>query len=180
MLLYAQVSKAHVTNVVYKFTFSQESLCRVTGNRWDWMRNKILRSANAKYHYCYLFFYKIKKKETYLLMYSCVFLIWIHRFSRIFNCYCLTPFEKKKKKATQPVRAHRSWRHQVFNLWRALELPSHELLPTVNRTRHFDRFFSLRPDKKEDARNGGKTHENEAILLGSRRLVSMNFNFSHL
>ena len=36
------------------------------------MRNKILRSANAKYHYSYLFFYKINKGDL-PLMHSCVF-----------------------------------------------------------------------------------------------------------
>ena len=36
------------------------------------MRNKILRSANAKYHYSYLFFYKINKGDL-PLMYSCFF-----------------------------------------------------------------------------------------------------------
>ena len=36
------------------------------------MRNKILRSANAKYHYSYLFFYKINKGDL-PLMYPCVF-----------------------------------------------------------------------------------------------------------
>ena len=36
------------------------------------MRNKILRSANAKYHYSYLFFYKINKGDL-PLMYCCVF-----------------------------------------------------------------------------------------------------------
>ena len=36
------------------------------------MSNKILRSANAKYHYSYLFFYKINKGDL-PLMYSCVF-----------------------------------------------------------------------------------------------------------
>ena len=36
------------------------------------MRNKILRSTNAKYHYPYLFFYKINKEDL-LLMYFCVF-----------------------------------------------------------------------------------------------------------
>ena len=54
-------------------------------------------------------------------------------------------------------------RHQVFNLRRALKLRSHEQLPTVDRTLHFDKLFSLRPEKKEDERNDGKTHENEAI-----------------
>ena len=36
------------------------------------VRNKILRSANAKYHHSYLFFYKIKKGDL-PLVYSCVF-----------------------------------------------------------------------------------------------------------
>ena len=36
------------------------------------MRNTVLRSPNAKYHYSYLFFYKINKGHL-LLMYSCVF-----------------------------------------------------------------------------------------------------------
>ena len=36
------------------------------------MRNKILRSANAKYHYSYLFLYKINKGDL-PLMYLCVF-----------------------------------------------------------------------------------------------------------
>ena len=36
------------------------------------MRKKILGSANAKYHYFYLFFYKINKEDL-PLMYSCVF-----------------------------------------------------------------------------------------------------------
>ena len=36
------------------------------------MRNKILRSENAKYHYSYLFFYKINKGDL-PLMYSCAF-----------------------------------------------------------------------------------------------------------
>ena len=34
--------------------------------------NKILRSANAKYHYSCIFFYKINKGDL-PLMYSCVF-----------------------------------------------------------------------------------------------------------
>ena len=51
----------------------------------------------------------------------------------------------------------------LFNLRRALKLRSHEQLPTVDRTLHFDRFFSLRPEKKEDEGNDGKTHENDAI-----------------
>ena len=36
------------------------------------MRNKIPRSTNAKYHYSYLFFYKMNKGDL-PFMYSCVF-----------------------------------------------------------------------------------------------------------
>ena len=36
------------------------------------MSNKILRSSDAKYHYSYLFFYKINNGDL-SLMYSCVF-----------------------------------------------------------------------------------------------------------
>ena len=50
------------------------------------MRNKILRSANAKYHYSYLFFYKINKEDL-PLMYSCEFIDLVG----FFGCYCLTP-----------------------------------------------------------------------------------------
>ena len=35
------------------------------------MRNKMLRSANAKYHYSYLFYNKVSKGDL-PLMYSCV------------------------------------------------------------------------------------------------------------
>ena len=50
----------------------------------------MLKSPNAKYHYSYLFFYKINKGHL-LLMYSCVFFVWNQRFGRFFGCYCLTP-----------------------------------------------------------------------------------------
>ena len=50
------------------------------------MRNKILRSANAKYHYSYLFFYEINK-EDFPLMHCCEFIDLVG----FFGCYCLTP-----------------------------------------------------------------------------------------
>ena len=40
------------------------------------------------------------------------------------------------------------------------------LKKAVDRTLHFDRFFSLRSEKTEDSRNGGKTHENKAVFFG--------------
>ena len=55
-----------------------------------WMRIKILRSANAKYHYSYLFFYKINKGDL-PLMYSCVFWCEFIDLVGCFGCYCLVP-----------------------------------------------------------------------------------------
>ena len=54
------------------------------------MRNKILRSANAKYHYSYLFFYKMNKGDL-PLMCSCV--LWCEFIDLLvfFGCHCLTP-----------------------------------------------------------------------------------------
>lgn len=37
------------------------------------MRNGILRSANAKYHHCYLFFYKINKRRLTFYSLLCFF-----------------------------------------------------------------------------------------------------------
>ena len=54
------------------------------------MRNKILRPANAKYHYSYLFFYKINKGDL-RLMYSCVFWCKFIDIVGFFGYYCLTP-----------------------------------------------------------------------------------------
>ena len=53
------------------------------------MRNKILRSANAKYHCSYLFFYKVNKGDA-PLMYSCVFWCEFIDLVGFFGCYCLT------------------------------------------------------------------------------------------
>ena len=54
------------------------------------MRNKIVRSANAIYHYSYLFFYKMNKGDL-PLMYSCVFWCEFIDLLAFFGCYCLTP-----------------------------------------------------------------------------------------
>ena len=54
------------------------------------MRNKILRSANAKYHYSYLFFYKINKGDLplmYPVLFWCEFIDLVVFF---FDYYCLT------------------------------------------------------------------------------------------
>ena len=54
------------------------------------MRNKILRSANAKYHFSYLFFYKINKGDL-PLMYCCVFWCKFNDLDNFYGCFCLTP-----------------------------------------------------------------------------------------
>ena len=75
-----------------------------------WMRNTVLRSPNAKYHYSYLFFYKINKGHL-LLMYFCVFFVWNQRFGRFFGCYCLTPvtlFIIRSKDSTEKQPAVRT------------------------------------------------------------------------
>ena len=61
-----QASKAHVTSVWCKLTFSQESRCRVTTNRWDFvweLKHWALRTLNII----------ILNKGGSPLMYSCVF-----------------------------------------------------------------------------------------------------------
>ena len=88
---------------------------------------------------------------------------------------CLRGFELYSRGVPLILLEPIDQRYQVFNLRRALKLLLHEQLPTVDRTLHFDRFFSLTLEKNKDARNGGETHENEAILGGSRCLVSMYF-----
>ena len=64
MYAFSQAFQAHVTSVLCKFTFSQESRCRVTSNRWDfvWEMNILFL----------LFFCKINKGD-FPLMYSCDF-----------------------------------------------------------------------------------------------------------
>ena len=56
MLVWAQAYQAHVMSVLCKYTFSQESRCRVTSNRC----------------FNFTFFYDINKGDL-PLMYSCVF-----------------------------------------------------------------------------------------------------------
>ena len=58
------------------------------------MRNIILRSANAKFHYILPFFYKMNEGDLPLL-YSCVFWRELGEFIDLvvffFCCYCVTP-----------------------------------------------------------------------------------------
>ena len=71
-LVFPQASQGHVTSVDCKCTLSQDSQCRITGDRWDvvWeMKHWGLQTLNIII--LYLFFYKINKGDL-PLMYSCV------------------------------------------------------------------------------------------------------------
>ena len=73
----------------------------------------MLRSPNAKYHYSYLFFYKINK-DTYFWCIP-VFLVWNQRFGHFFGCYCLTPvtlFIIRSKDSTEKQPAVRTLSNQ--------------------------------------------------------------------
>ena len=74
------------------------------------VRNKILRSANAKYHYSYLFFYKIYKGDLHL-MYSCVF--WYEFIDLVGGVWLLNIMKKvtgqtitARKKPTKSMNSH--------------------------------------------------------------------------
>ena len=71
--LISRASQPHGTSVLCKLTFSQESRCRVTSNRWDFVleiKYWGLRTLNIII-FTY-FFYKINKGDL-SLMYSCTF-----------------------------------------------------------------------------------------------------------
>ena len=57
------------------------------------MSNKILRSSDAKYHYSYLFFYKINNGDL-SLMYPCVF--WCE-FIDLVGVFCLLLFDESDR-----------------------------------------------------------------------------------
>ena len=66
-------TQAHVTNMLCKLPFSQESWCRVTSNSEHCMSNKILRSRLRTLNIIiFTFFYKINKGDL-PFMYYCVF-----------------------------------------------------------------------------------------------------------
>ena len=54
------------------------------------VRNKILRSANAKYHYSYLLFYKVNKGDLPLMYSDCFWCEFIDLVGVFFGYYCLT------------------------------------------------------------------------------------------
>ena len=81
-LIKPQAPQAHVTSVLIN-VLNTEPVSRYKQPFRLCMRNEILRSANAKHHYSYLFFYKINKGDLPLDVFLC-FLVWNHRFSRVF------------------------------------------------------------------------------------------------
>ena len=129
------MSQAHVTNVLCKLTFPQERRCRVTSNRWDCMRNKILRSANVKYYYSYLFFCKINKGDL-PLMYSCVFWCEFIDLVGFFGSCCLTPvtfFIIRSKGSTEKQPAVRTLSTRRRFATRKLNPSNHRFFwPEVN------------------------------------------------
>ena len=64
------ISKGHRRHVT-RYFLTRESVSRYRRTLRRCMRNKILRSEKAKYHYILPFFFKINKGEL-PLMYSCV------------------------------------------------------------------------------------------------------------
>ena len=86
-------SQAHVKSVSRKLTFSQESRCHVTSNRWDFVWEIEywgLQTLNIIIFLTLIFFYKINKGDL-PLMYSCV--LWCEFIDLVvfLGCYCLTP-----------------------------------------------------------------------------------------
>ena len=59
------------------------------------MRNKILRTANPKYHSIFFYFYEINNGDL-PLMYSCVFWCELIDLVGLFGCYCVTPVTRFK------------------------------------------------------------------------------------
>ena len=92
-LLPSQVSQAHVTSVLCKLTFSQESWCRATSNRWDFVweiKYWGLRMLNRIIFLTLIFFYT-KNLGDLPLLYSCNFWCEFIELVGFFGCYCLTP-----------------------------------------------------------------------------------------
>ena len=102
-LVFPQASQGHVTSVDCKCTLSQESRCRITGDRWDvvWeIKHWGLQTLNIII--LYLFFYKIYKGHLPLI-YSCIFWCEFIDLVGVFCCYfvtLVTPFIIRSKGCT--------------------------------------------------------------------------------
>ena len=75
--------------VTSKFILTGESVSRYKRSSIRCMRNRILMSANSKYHYFYFFFYKMNKGDL-TLMYFCVFWCEFIDLVGFLGC-CVTP-----------------------------------------------------------------------------------------
>ena len=104
-LIKTQLSQAHVMrvwNVIYFLT--RESVSHYKQPLRSCMRIKILRSANAKYHYILPFFYKINKGDL-LLKYLCV--CWCE-FMDLINFLALLCDPCHSIHKTKSMRLHRN------------------------------------------------------------------------
>ena len=100
-----QLSQAHIMrvwNVIYFLT--RESVSHYKRPLRSCMRNKILRSANVKYHYILPFFYKINKGDL-LLKYLCV--CWCE-FMDLINFLALLCDPCHSIHKTKSMRLHRN------------------------------------------------------------------------
>jgi len=88
----AQVSQAHVTSVLCELSRKMLAVSRYKRPLRLCMRDKILISANAKYHFTFtlIFFYKMNKGDL-PLMYSHYFCCEFIDLVVFFGCYCVTP-----------------------------------------------------------------------------------------
>ena len=77
-------------------------------------------------------------------------------------------------KLFQPVRARRST-VPVLQPAESAKAAFARQLPTVDITLHFERFFTLRQEKKEDARNGGKRIKTRQFFLGAAAWLALIF-----
>ena len=119
----AQASQPHVTSVLCQLTFSQESRCRVTSNRWDFaweIKYWGLRTLNIII--LTYFLWNKWRRLTFDVFLS--FLAWIHRFSRFFfllllfdPCHSLHNTSKAcSATPTRNVSLGRLWLKDLFGL----------------------------------------------------------------
>ena len=104
-LIKTQLSQAHIMrvwNVIYFLT--RESVSHYKRPLRSCKRNKILRSANAKYHYILPFFYQINKGDLvlkYLSVFCCEFMDLVN-----FLAVLCDPWHSIRK--TKSIRLHRN------------------------------------------------------------------------
>ena len=100
------------------------------------MRNKILRPANAKYHYSYLFFHKISKEDL-PLMYSCVFWCKFIDLVGFFCCYCLSSSSGVIKFVAPKCQTAAYQKSYIIRCIRVWNVVADELNLRMNALNHF-------------------------------------------